>query len=303
MSHTNESKGLGSSKACRNAPQETRGGERESKQQGTSTMWQEIGMLTVPKRDPSFPLFLPSKLNLVAQPPNLLLDLISGEQQTQKLASCCTEKQHSTSRLLQKAPEISHESTTVKTLPTKQVRNQDPAWMKYSKTLSTMDRLQQIKIGLLLPFQKLKFYEVITDDKSGIQLTWESQNICNSQFGPLILAKQLTSLPEVLSAKPEEALKLIQVYIQWVFIAQLSGGFIVTLKGTVQLLSAVLHRSSGLAETTFFFVAQNLKESKHMTLNKYCRSLHQQHKDLCFFKDTRFKYVPSRYVQLWSYRT
>lgn len=67
-------------------------------------------------------LFLPSKLNLVAQPPNLLLNLINGEKQTQKLVSCCTEKQCLTSRLLQKAPEISHESTTVKTLPTKQVK-------------------------------------------------------------------------------------------------------------------------------------------------------------------------------------
>lgn len=51
-------------------------------------------------------------------------------------------------------------------------------------------------------------------------------------------------------------------------------------------VTAVLHRSSGLAENTFFFTAQNIKESKHMILNKYCRSLHQQHKDLyfCFFR-------------------
>lgn len=32
-----------------------------------------------------------------------------------------------------------------------------------------MDQLQQIKISLLLSFQKLKFYEVITEDQSGIQ--------------------------------------------------------------------------------------------------------------------------------------
>lgn len=120
----------------------------------------------VPKRGPSFPQFLPSKFNHLIY---LLLNLVTGEQWTQKLVSSCIEKQHSISRLLQKAPEmISHESTIVKTLPTKQIRNQDPAWTKYTKPLSTMDPLQQIKINLLLPFQKLKFYEVITDDKSGI---------------------------------------------------------------------------------------------------------------------------------------
>lgn len=73
-----------------------------------------------------------------------------------------------------------------KKLPTKLVRNQDPACTKYLKTLSIMDWLQQIKISLLHPFQKLKFYEVISDDKSGIQLTWESENICTSQSGPLL---------------------------------------------------------------------------------------------------------------------
>jgi len=131
VSDTNESKGLESSRACRSAPQQAGGGERESKQQGTSTMWQEIGMLHNSQCQKWIPLFLffffPSRLNMVAQPPNLLLNLVSGEQQTHKLACCCTEKQHSTSRLLQKAPEIYHESTTVKTLTTKQRRNQIPA--------------------------------------------------------------------------------------------------------------------------------------------------------------------------------
>lgn len=42
------------------------------------------------KKGTSFPLFLPSKLNLVAQP-NLLLNSVSGEQQTQALASSCTD--------------------------------------------------------------------------------------------------------------------------------------------------------------------------------------------------------------------
>lgn len=82
-------------------------------------------------------------------------------------------------------PEISYDSITKKTSH-KTGKNQDPAWTKYLKTLSIMDWLQQIKISLLHPFQKLKFYEVISDDKSGIRLTWESENICNSQSGPLL---------------------------------------------------------------------------------------------------------------------
>lgn len=40
-------------------------------------------------------------------------------------------------------------------------------------------------------------------------------------------------LPGVLSDKPEKTLTLIQVYIHRVFIVQLSGGFIVTPKGSV----------------------------------------------------------------------
>ena len=84
MSHMNESKGLGSSKACRSTPQQAGGGEREGKQQETSTTWQEIGMLHNSRCQKGIPLFLflPSKLNVVAQSPNLLVNLISGEQQT-----------------------------------------------------------------------------------------------------------------------------------------------------------------------------------------------------------------------------
>lgn len=48
---------------------------------------------------------LASKVNLVAQPPNSLLNFMSCEQQAQKIASGCMEKQDSTRRWLQKAPE------------------------------------------------------------------------------------------------------------------------------------------------------------------------------------------------------
>lgn len=145
-----------------------------------------------------------------------------------------------------------------------------------------MDQLQQIKISLLLSFQKLKFYEVITEDKSGIQ----NQRISVTASLDLSYPCQRTHIPSWRSFRQawrgfeiDTGLHTMSIYsaiIRRIY-HNTEGHCSVT---------AVLHRSSGLAENTFLFMAQNLKESKHMILNKYCRSLHQQHKDLyfCFFK-------------------